>query len=129
MWGLVAGSVAEIEGIGERWDRERLRWAAAGVLAASFQAPFLTQMGSATLYVDATGDLGLLAIARRAGLEPLEGGRLLLRPFPTRASARLAEDRDGIKVTSWPRTYADIRFEGVRGEEAAEHLREVCGAP
>lgn len=117
---------AEIEQIGRRWSEEKVCWAVAGTLAASFQAPYLTQIGTGTIYVDTAGDLGLLATARRGGLEPLEGGRLLLRPFPTRASARLTEELDGIAVTSWPRTYADIRFEGVRGEEAAEHLREVC---
>ncbi len=26
----------------------------------------------------------------------------------------------------WPRAYADLRKVGVRGEEAAEHLKEVC---
>jgi len=117
---------AEIEQIGRRWNREKVHWAAAGTLAASFQAPYITQIGMGTVYVDASGDLGLLATARRAGLEPLDGGRLLLRPFPTGASVRLTQDIAGIPVTSWPRTYADIRFEGVRGEEAAEHLREVC---
>ncbi|MGD0836257.1 MAG: hypothetical protein ABSB49_06400, partial [Polyangia bacterium] len=25
----------------------------------------------------------------------------------------------------WPRVYADLRHTGVRGEEAAEHLREI----
>jgi hypothetical protein len=116
----------EIEQIGERWSAEKVGWAAAGALAASLQAPYLTQLGAGAVYVEATGDLGLLAVARCGGLEPLDGGRLLLRPFPTRASARLTQEIHGMRVTSWPRTYADLRFEGVRGEEAAEHLRDVC---
>ena len=67
----------------------------------------------------------MLQIARQAGLEVMEGGRLLLQPFPTRATKRLIQEKDGLWVTSWPRTYADLRYEGVRGEEAAEHFREV----
>jgi len=36
------------------------------------------------------------------------------------------EDRPcGIRVVPWPRVYADLRLVGVRGEDAAEHLREV----
>jgi len=115
----------ELERIGDKWNAARISWAAAGALSASIQAPYLTQVPSGVVYVDATGELGLLHIARQAGLEPMDGGRLLLRPFPTWATKRLSTEQDGIWVTSWPRTYADLRYEGVRGEEAAEHLREV----
>jgi hypothetical protein len=59
---------------------------------------------------------------------PIEGGRLTLRPFPTVAVRRLAETIDGLRVAPWPRVYVDLLSAGVRGEEAAEHLREVIHA-
>lgn len=115
----------ELETIGDKWTQAGVVWAAAGAMASSIRAPYLQQTPTGTVYVDVTGELGLLHVARLAGLEPLDGGRLMLRPFPARATRELSEEIDDIWVTSWPRTYADLRFEGVRGEEAAEHLREV----
>lgn len=115
----------ELEKIGQKWTSARIPWAVAGALSASIQAPYLTDTPTGLVYVDATSEIGILHIARQAGLEAMEGGRLLLRPFPTRATKRLSREKDGICVTSWPRTYADLRYEGVRGEEAAEHFREV----
>jgi len=38
---------------------------------------------------------------------------------------RLATRVDGLMVAPWPRVFADVRTVGVRGEEAAEHLREA----
>jgi hypothetical protein len=38
---------------------------------------------------------------------------------------RLAKEMEGLRVAPWPRVYADLLSLGVRGEEAAEHLREV----
>jgi len=64
----------ELERIGDKWNAARISWAAAGALSASIQAPYLTQVPSGVVYVDATGELGLLHIARQAGLEPMDGG-------------------------------------------------------
>ena len=36
----------------------------------------------------------------------------------------MASKKEGIHVAPWPRVYADLRLVGVRGEEAAEHLRD-----
>ncbi len=116
---------AEIKQIGKKWTTARVPWSIAGALAASIQAPYLTQTPTGVVYVDAAREMEMLHIARQAGLEVMEGGRLLLRPFPTRATLHLTQEKNGLWVTSWPRTYADLRHEGVRGEEAAEHLREV----
>lgn len=116
---------AEIERVGQKWTSARILWSVTGALSASIQAPYLTDTPTGLVYVDATSEIGILQIARQAGLEVMEGGRLLLRPFPTRATKRLIQEKDGLWVTSWPRTYADLRYEGVRGEEAAEHFREV----
>jgi hypothetical protein len=115
----------EIKQIGQKWTTARVPWSVAGALAASIQAPYLTQTPTGVVYVGASREVEMLQIARQAGLEVMEGGRLLLLPFPTQATKQLIQEKDGVWVTSWPRTYADLRNEGVRGEEAAEHLREV----
>jgi hypothetical protein len=77
------------------------------------------------VYVDAKTIAGLGAVAAEAALRPIAGGRLTLRPFPTLAARRLASEIGGLHVAPWPRVYADLRAFGVRGEEAAEHLRDV----
>jgi hypothetical protein len=116
-----------VEQIGQRWDTAGVAWAATGTLGAAVLGPFLSDITSGEVYVEATGRPELLEIARVAGIEAMDGGRLLLRPFPTAASRRLAAETGGLRVAPWPRVYADLRQVGVRGEEAAEHLREVVG--
>lgn len=111
---------------GRKWDRADVVWAATGTAASLVLAPFLTSTGSAIVYVGTATRAGLQAVAERVGLRPIEGGRLTLMPFPTVTSRLLAERVDGVRVAPWPRVYADLRTTGVRGEEAAEHLREVA---
>lgn len=113
--------------IGETWDRAERTWAITGALAGAVLAPYLSEIGSGEVYVDAVHGPELLEMATLGGIEPMDGGRLLLRPFPTLASRRLAQQTDGLWTTPWPRVYADLLTTGVRGEEAAEHLREVIG--
>ncbi|MHB1710615.1 MAG: hypothetical protein ACYCV7_04325 [Acidimicrobiales bacterium] len=114
-----------LEKIGECWDRAGIAWAATGVMGASVLAPYMTEVTNGEVCVDARSGPELLTIARLADIEPLDGGRLVLRPFPTATSVRLATEMDGIRIAPWPRVFADLRQVGVRGEEAAEHLREV----
>lgn len=118
----------EVATLGTRWSEQGLAWAAGGALAASVEAPYLSQVTRGVVYVDAGSRFGLLSAANAAGLEPMPGGRLLLARFPTSATRELRREVGGLSVTSWPRTYADLRGEGVRGQEAAEHLREVVCA-
>jgi hypothetical protein len=118
-------AIASLVDIGKKWDKASLPWAATGAAAAAVIAPYLTATGTADVYVDANTIAGMEAIAATAGLKPIEGGRLTLRPFPTVTSQRLADRTGGLRVAPWPRVYADLRPSGVRGEEAAEHLREV----
>ena len=111
--------------IGRQWDHERVRWAATGTVAASVIAPYLTRVATGEVYVDRMTIAGLEWVASIAGLRIVEGGRLTLRPFPTVTAKSLALVRDDLCVAPWPRVYSDLRVVGVRGEEAAEHLREL----
>ncbi len=117
--------VAGIIEAGKKWREANVGWATTGAAAASVIAPYLTTLTHAAVYVDADTIIGLESIAIDAGLRPIEGGRLTLRPFPTVAVQALAQMARGLQVAPWPRIYADLRKEGVRGEEAAEHLLEV----
>lgn len=102
-----------------------IRWAATGAAAAAAMAPLLTNIGTSVVYIDVSTTSALEMVAKSMGLKPIAGGRLVLRPSPigwTRDSRRLI---DGVFTAPWPRVYVDLRDLGVRGEEAAEHLKEV----
>ena len=120
--------VAGLGEIGRRWDKANMPWAVTAVAAASVFAPYLTTLTTAEVYVHRKTLPGLEAVATIAGLQPIEGGRLTLRPFPTVTTRSLAVVTSGLNLAPWPRVYADLRGVGVRGEEAAEHLREVVRA-
>lgn len=103
-----------------------IQWAATGAVAAAVMAPLLTNVGAAVVFVDALTVPALESVARLVDLKPIEGGRLVLRPMPigwTETSRRLI---GGLFVAPWPRVYVDLRNTGVRGEEAADHLVQVC---
>lgn len=120
--------VEELVTTGRTWDEGGVLWAATGAAAATVLAPYLTGVGSVEVYIDADTVAGLEAVAARADLRPIDGGRLTLRPFPTASVRQLADEMEGLRVAPWPRVYVDLGAEGVRGEEAAEHLREVLHA-
>lgn len=122
LWRDVITGLSEV---GTRWSNEKRSWACTGTVAAAQYAPYLTAVSSAEVYVDADTPAGLEAAALEVDLEPIDGGRLTLRPFPTNTAKKLATVQEGLHVAPWPRVYADLRLSGVRGEEAAEHLREV----
>jgi hypothetical protein len=110
---------------GRLWDASGVEWAATSALSASLLAPTQTEVAPFEIYVSGRtpGDLQRAALA--AGLQQMRGGRLLLRPFPTSAGTRLSQNiAAGFRSMPWPRVYADLRTSGVRGEDAAEHLRE-----
>jgi hypothetical protein len=120
-------AVDGLAGIGHTWDEKGTDWASSGQVAAAVMAPLLTSVRSAMVYVDADTAPMLVAVAAQVGLQPIEGGRLTLAPFPTASTHELSTMVDGLRVAPWPRVFADLLKSGVRGEEAAEHLREVVG--
>ena len=109
-----------------RFDVLDVDWALTGGAAAAIIAPFISSVSQATIYVDANSPAELEALAERLQLRPIEGGRLTLKPFPSSSVRHLATlETHDIRVAPWPRVYADLIKEGVRGEEAAEHLYRV----
>ena len=119
-------TVAGVVEAGRAWDAAGISWAATGTAAAAVMAPVLTHLGQTEVYVDTETVVGLEAAAAAAALRPMPAGRLVLRPFPTRCTDKLAGIHDGMRTAPWPRVYADLRRVGVRGDDAAEHLRSVC---
>jgi hypothetical protein len=112
--------------LAHRFDTRNVDWAVTGGAAAAVIAPFVSSVSQATVYVEAQSVAELKALAVSVKLRPIDGGRLTLKPFPSSTAQHLAtlEDHE-LRVAPWPRVYADLIKEGVRGEEAAEHLYEV----
>lgn len=111
--------------LGARLDAAGMPWAVTSALAAAVWAPMQTEVAPLEIYVVAKAPSDLRRAAKVAQLSEMDGGRLLLRPFPTPAGAALTtEIAAGLRSVLWPRVYADLRIAGVRGEDVAEHLRE-----
>ncbi|TVP54194.1 MAG: hypothetical protein EA351_13715 [Gemmatimonadales bacterium] len=122
IWDEVVEGMARV---GETLTAHAISWACTSALGAQVLAPHLTAVASAEVYVDATTPEELRGVAKLLDLRPVEGGRLTLRPFPTKVTMAFSTTRDGLVIAPWPRVFADVRSSGVRGEDAAEHLREV----
>lgn len=118
---LAAGVRSAVTG----WEDAGFDYAVTGSLAADRIAPYQTSVPVAEVYVSARSPASLDACANAVGLRPIEGGRLVLRPVPTATTTSLATESDGLRLAPWPRIYADLVISGVRGEDAAEHLREI----
>lgn len=113
--------------IGARWDESGISWVATGLVAAAVVAPLVTSVGTADVYVAASSTPELESAAAAAGLRPIEGGRLVLSQLPTPTTLQMATVIDGLRIAPWPRLVADLRRSGVRGEEAAEQVKEILG--
>lgn len=114
--------------LGARLASNGIAWSVTGALAADALAPYLTEIDPLEIYLNAKTPAELRQIARDIGVAEAGGGRLLLRPFPTPARDALSTTAGGQRLSPWPRVFADLRMIGVRGEEAAEHLRGEMGA-
>lgn len=117
--------LADVAEAGRLWDEADIEWAVTSALSAAVWAPVMTEVAPMEVYVagNTPGDLRRALFA--VGLKEIQGGRLQLRPFPTPAGARVTTELGhGLHSVLWPRAYADLRTVGVRGEDAAEHLRE-----
>jgi hypothetical protein len=108
-----------------RLTEQGVAYAVTGVVASALLAPVLTNVSTSEVYVAGTTIVDLESIARTSGLRPINGGRLTLRPFPTVTADRLAAITEDMRVAPWPRVYTDLLGAGVRGEDAAEHLKEI----
>lgn len=111
--------------IGARWDNSDIPWVVTGLVAAAIVAPLVTSVGTADVYVAASSFPELESVAASAGLKPIEGGRLVLSQLPTPTTLKMATSTDRLRIAPWPRLVADLRRTGVRGEEAAEQVKEV----
>ncbi len=114
----------------ELWDRAGISWAVTGALGADQIAPYLTDVSTVEIYVGGPSTAHELdTVAGLIGGAPslARGARLVLRPFPTTTSALHITRHCGLAIVPLPRLYADLFDVGVRGGEAAEHLKEVTG--
>lgn len=110
---------------GKLWGAANVSWAVTSALSAAVLAPFLTQPTPWEIYVSGRTPGDLRRIAGVAGMREIDGGRLILRPYPTPANEEVTvQIGPGLISVLWPRAYSDLRSTGVRGEDAAEHLRE-----
>jgi len=125
LWNEPINGLADL---GKRWDAAGTKWAVTGAVAAALLAPLLTDSSTAEVFVERQTLGALERVAQSAAVKPMEGGRLLLRPFPSPVTARLSRKVGRLSVAPWPRIYAELRTYGVRGEDAAEHLREKMDA-
>ena len=122
LWQDPIKSLAEV---GKIWTNEGTQWAATSAIAAAVMAPFSTQISPLEIFLDASSPALMMAALKNAGLKPLEGGRLTVSPFPSEGTRNQINWLQSVSVVPWPRVYADLQYAGVRGEEIAEHLREV----
>lgn len=112
-------------------DMRRLDWAASGWAGLELSAPYTTIVPSLQLYVSERNFGGALTNAiKRAGLRELDEGGLVTFWRTDPHVLGLAEVHFGIPVASPPRLYADLSTLGVRGQDAASHLKtQVLDAP
>lgn len=101
-------------------------WALSGWLGLAQVAPFMTSIPTITCYLEAAAyDHYLPSLMEAAGLREVETGSrvkfIRAEPHVLNWSVRESPDR----VVSNVRLYGDLLRAGVRGEDAAEHLRET----
>ncbi len=105
-------------------------WALSGWAALELAAPFATTTPSLHVYVAESDFAGPLSDAiEHAGLREIdEGGRVTFWAADARTLA-LATRRDAIPIVSAPRLFADLTALGGRGQDAADHVKQLLIDP
>lgn len=105
----------------------RMHWAVSGWAGLELAAPFMTTTPVLHVYVAAEAlDDGRLRDAMLAcGLREVDAGARVEFRALSPLGLSLASQHDQVPVVSAPRLYADLRAIGGRGEDAADHVREV----
>jgi hypothetical protein len=111
-------------------NRAGAGWAISGWAGLEIAAPFATATPSLQLYVAEENFAGPLSdVIERAGLREIdEGGRVTFWAADARTLA-LATRRDDIPIVSAPRLFADLTALGGRGQDAADHVKELLIDP
>ncbi len=102
------------------------KWCLTGWGAAELLAPYSATVPTLHLYIaeDSWFEAADAALALRGVRQVDQGARISLMPLVEQLQ-RLGEERFRWPVASTARVYADLLREGTRGQDAAEHLREV----
>lgn len=111
-------------------DRSGAEWALSGWAGLEIAAPFATATPGLHVYVDESDFAGPLSdVIKRAGLREVdEGGRVTFWSADARTLA-LATRRDNLPIVSAPRLFADLTALGGRGQDAADHVKELLIDP
>lgn len=103
-------------------------WAITGWLALEQRAPFVTSIPRVTIYLDpevVSGSEVLPDLLKRAELREVDRGARVAVVTSDRYATRTAPRGHVLPLVSDIRLYGDLLREGVRGPDAAEHLRET----
>lgn len=128
--GLIRDADAFLREVGRSWPRGR--WALTGGLALEHRAPFFTNVPVIDLYLDRmllTDQSVLYDLLSSVGLRRVtEGARVQLFEAEPSLLAAVATGDGGSSAAPEVgdiRLYGDLLASGVRGQEAAEHLRQT----
>ena len=124
LWRNPARGVTDL---GARLSAKGVAWNTTGALAAdcSRRTSLRSTRGRSTSTVAPWPNYGRSRV-RPEWSRPMVAGSCCghsRRPQRTGSAPRRLDN-----VAAWPRVFSDLRMLGVRGEEAAEHLREQMGA-
>jgi hypothetical protein len=110
--------------------KDDVGWALSRWAGLELAAPFATTTPSLHVYVAADDFAGPLSDAiERAGLREVdEGGRVTFWAADARTLA-FATRREEIPIVSPPRLFADLTALGGRGQDAADHVKELLIDP
>ena len=105
-------------------------WALSGWAALELAAPFATTTPSLHVYVAEGGSAGPLSDAvERAGLREVDGGGRVTFWAADPRTLAFATQHEKMPVVSPPRLFADLTALGGRGQDAADHVKELLIDP